>query len=324
MATLCAGLTRVLIAILALPCLGYAVTGYELTGRIDPPAVVSIFLHGALRPYRNSTTSDEDGRFRFSKVPEGTYTLVISTEARGEVVQTVELSAGTVDSKGRLDIVLTIDAGKLESESGRATAAIVSATVLSISDRATREYEEAQRCLSRADGREAACAAVHLRRAVETAPRFTAAWNQLGTIAYQAHEYNDAEANFRKALEADPEAFEPLVNLGGVLLNLARPREALGYNQRAVARRPNNALANSQLGLAYFDLNDQDSAEKYLRLAVKLDPAHFSHPQLTLAEIYGRRGDRASALEQLRDFLRRHPDSPQAGAVRQKIAELNR
>lgn len=319
-----AGLTRVLMTVLALPCLGYALTGCELTGRIEPPAAVSVFLHGALRPYQNSTTSDDDGRFRFSKIPEGTYTLVISTEARGEVVQTVELSAGTVDSKGRLDMVLTIDAGKLESENGRRTAATVSATVLSISEHATREYDEAQRCLSRGDSREAACAGVHLRRAVEIAPRFAAAWNQLGTMAYQAHEYNDAERDFHKALEADPEAFEPLVNLGGVLLNLARPRYALGYNQRAVGRRPNNALANSQLGLAFFYLNDQESAEKYLKKAVQLDPAHFSHPQLTLAEIYGRRGDRASALEQLRDFLRRHPDSPQVGAVREKIAALTR
>jgi tetratricopeptide (TPR) repeat protein len=313
-----------LIAAVALACLVPAIEGYELTGRIEPPAAVSVFLHGALRPYQNSTTSDEDGRFHFSKVPEGTYTLVISTEARGDLMQTVELSAGTVDSKGRLDIVLTIDAAKLESEGGRGTAAIVSATMLSIPERATREYEEAQRCLSRRDGQETVCAGTHLKRAVEIAPRFTAAWNQLGTMAYQSQEYNDAEAHFRKALEADLEAFEPLVNLGGVLLNLARPREALEYNQRAVARRPNNALANSQLGLAYFYLNDQDAAEKYLKIAVHLDPAHFSHPQLTLAEIYERRGDRASALEQLRDFLRRHPDSPQAETARAKIADLSR
>jgi hypothetical protein len=73
------------------------------------------------------------------------------------------------------------------------------------------------------------------------------------------------------ALEADPDSSEPLVNLGGALLNLKRPQDALEYNLRAVIRRPNNALAkyhrnatavacpgNSQLGLDYFEVDDPD------------------------------------------------------------------
>jgi Tfp pilus assembly protein PilF len=312
-------LLETLFAMLAFPC-----CGYDLTGRIDPPAAVPVFLHGATKPFESSTASDADGHFRFGKLPAGTYTLVISTAARGDVIRTIELSPGTVDSKGRLDVVLRIDAGKLESEPGRGTGATVSATVLSIPDRAAKEYEAAQRCLSRRDASEAACAPGHLHRAVEIAPQFTAAWNQLGTIAYQTGQYSDAESDFRRALDGDPEAFEPLVNLGGVLLNLARPQEALGYNQRAVVRRPNDALANSQLGLTYFQLTDSERAEKYLKIAVQLDPAHFSYPQLTLAEIDMRRGDRESALAELRDFLKRHPDAQQAAGVRQKIEELSR
>jgi len=302
--------------ILALRC-----AGYELTGRIEPPVAVPVFLHGATAPFENSTESGADGRFRFHKIPAGTYTLAISTAARGQVLETIELSPGTVDSKGRLDIVIGIDDSRLESEGVRATGATVSATVLSIPDRALREYEEARQSLSRGEPERASA---HLSRAVEMAPQFAAAWNQLGVMAYQARRYGDAEAKFRRALDADPEAFEPLVNLGGVLLNLGRPREALGYNQRAVTRRPNNALANSQLGMAYFNLDDPDPAEKYLKTAIQLDPAHFSHPQLTLAEIYLRRGDRASALLQFRAFLKEHPDSPDAAAVHRKIAELSR
>jgi tetratricopeptide (TPR) repeat protein len=292
---------------------------YDLTGRIEPPAAMPVFLHGATAPSESATESDAAGRFRFHKISAGTYTLAIATAARGQALETIELSPGTVDSKGRLDVVLRIDDSRLESEGVRGSGATVSATVLSIPDRAMREYEEAQRCLTR---READRASAHLARAVELAPQFVAAWNQLGVMAYQARRYSDAEARFRRALDADPEAFEPLVNLGGVLLNLERPQEALVYNQRAATRRPNNALANSQLGLTYFDLDNPDLAEKYLKTAIQLDPAHFSHPQLTLAEIYVRRGDRASALGQLRGFLEQHPDSPQAAVVRQEIAEL--
>jgi len=297
------------------------VSAYELTGRIDPPAAVSIYLHGATAPFESSAQSGADGRFRFHKLPSGTYTLVITTPARGEAVQTVELTPGTVDSKGHLDLVLRIDASRLESDGARTTGATVSATLLSVPDRARKEYDEAQRCLSRGDS---ACASGHLHRAVEFAPQFAAAWNQLGTIAYQTRRYSDAETNFRRALDADPDAFEPLVNLGGVLLNLERPKEALPYNLRAVERRPNNALANSQLGLTYLALRDPDRAEKYLKIAIRIDPAHFSHPQLPLAGIYIQRGDRRSALEALRSFLKQHPDAPEAPGVRRQIADLAR
>ena len=262
----------------------------------------------------------DDGYFSFSKIPAGTYTLVVSTQARGEMVQTVEVSAGTVNSKGRIDLLLKVDAATLEAEDGRSTGATVSATMLSIPDRATKEFEQAQQCLTRGD---APCAVAHLQSAVEIAPRFVAAWTQMGTLAYQAHAYGDAEADFRKALAADPEAFEPLVNLGGVLLNLERPREALGYNQRAASRRPNDALANSQLGMDYFAIGELDAAEKCLKAALRLDPAHFSNPQLTLAEIFLKRNDRAGALDQYRDFLKRHPDAPQAAEIRAKIRQLS-
>lgn len=296
------------------------IAGYELTGRIEPRGAVSVYLHGALTPFESSTISGRDGRFQFAKIPAGTYTLVISTSARGEVVQTVELSSGTVDSRGRLDLALTLGTDNLE---GRGTGAMVSKASLAVPERAMKEYADAQHCFS---GRNpnVACAASHLRRAVQVAPRFMAAWNQLGTIAYQAHRYPEAESDFRKGLEADPAAFEPLVNLAGVLLNLNRLPEALDFNLLAVARRPNDALANSQLGICYFDLGEDGPAEKYLKIAVQLDPAHFSNPQLALAEIYLKRDQKTEGIGQMRDFLQRHPDSPEAAKIRSRIDALSR
>lgn len=106
-----------------LPC-----RAYDVNGAIDPAESVTLFLHGATAPFENSTTSDSDGHFHFAKVPAGTYTLAIVTAARGKAVQTIEVCTGLVDSKGRLDIALKLDAAGLESEGGRATVATMSAT----------------------------------------------------------------------------------------------------------------------------------------------------------------------------------------------------
>jgi tetratricopeptide (TPR) repeat protein len=282
---------------------------YDLTGRIDPPIAGQVFLHGATSPFESSAETGDDGRFRFRKVAAGTYTLGVTN-----AMQTVEVGPGTSDAKGRIDIVLHVDGPRTEG-------AMVSVTVLSIPERATREFDEAQKCLSR---RDVDCASGHLSLALKSAPQFAAAWNALGVILYQTQRYSDAETNFRRALAADPEAYEPLVNLGGVLLNLERPQEALPFNQRAVSRHPNDALANSQLGLTYFGLHQLDAAEKYLKAAVALDASHFSHPQLALAEIDLARGDHAAAVQEFRSFLEHHPDSQQASAIRRRMEEISK
>ncbi|MDE3197024.1 MAG: tetratricopeptide repeat protein [Acidobacteriota bacterium] len=303
-----------LIALLALPC-----SAYDLTGRVEPPGTYAVFLNGASTPFAASTQSDDAGRFEFRKLAEGAYTLVLSTSARGELRRTIELGPGTADSHGRLKITVRIDNSRLQSDRARVSGATVSAKSLAIPEGALRQYEEAQRCLSRRDSN---CAVKRLNRATRLAPRFAAAWNQLGTIAYQTAHYDEAEADFRRALDGDSESYEPLVNLGGVLLNLGRPEEALEYNKRAVLRRPSDALANSQLGLTYLKLNRLGPAEQYLKTAIELDRAHFSYPQLALANIYLARGDRQAAAGTLRDFLAQHPDAPEAARVRTAIEEL--
>ena len=50
----------------------------------------------------------------------------------------------------------------------------------------------------------------------------------------------------------------------------------------------------------------------------------MNHPQLYLAEIYLRREDPRAAADVMEDFLKHHPDYPQAERMRGKIAELRR
>ena len=112
------------------------------------------------------------------------------------------------------------------------------------------------------------------------------------------------------------------MNLGGVLINLGKLEEALEHNLHAALRRPNDALANSQLGMTYFLTGSLDLSAKFLTIAKQLDPSHFSHPQLLLAEIHLRRNERSAAVDELEDFLKRHPDAPEAASVKAEITKL--
>jgi tetratricopeptide (TPR) repeat protein len=242
----------------------------------------------------------------------GTYVLMVGSHQR-----TVEVGPSLADSKGRVSV--TIDLRDVDVNPSIESRASISVRELFVPKEARREYEDAEKALGR---RDVPAAVTHLKRALKVAPQFSAAWNHLGTIAYQTGQYAEAEADFRKGLEADPDAYAPLVNLGGVLINLAKWGEALEYNRRAVLKRPNDSLANSQFGMAYFYAGQLNIAEKYLTAAKQIDPAHFSHPQLLLAEIHLRHNERAAAAGELQDLLKRHPDLPNATKIKDEIARL--
>ena len=285
---------------------------FELIGQLEPEQGVVVYLHGATMPFRATAEADLNGRFRFRRLPAGTYVLMV-----GALQRTVEVGPSLADAKHRVKIRIRVpDQGSGLDLPG---ANRVSIGELSIPKDAQNEYEEAEKALGH---RDVPAAVAHLRRAVEIAPSFAAAWNHLGTIAYQTGQYVEAEADFGQGLAADPEAYAPLVNLGGVLLSLGKWNEALAYNRRAVQENPNDALANSQLGMAYFYSGQMDPAEKYLTAAKRIDPSHFSHPQLLLAEIYLRRSQPGAAADELQDLLNHHPDLANASKIRQEIARL--
>lgn len=288
---------------------------YELSGRILPKSRAAVSLFGATSPYSESTFVFPGSAFHFRKLPAGAYIIVVFMRSRGEARRTVEIGPGTADRHGRVSLKLDFK----DSDFVRASSLnrqVVSARQLSVPEAALREYRDAQKELSK---RHVDAAVKHLEDAVERAPQFSAAWNNLGTVAYQTGNYARAEECFRESLAQEPDSYEALVNLGGVLVTLHKLDEALDRNALAVEKRPNDALAQSQLGMTYYLLGQFDLAKKHLESARQIDPAHFSYPQLLLAQIYFRQGDPRAAAEALEDFLAHHPDWPQAAAVRKMI-----
>lgn len=289
---------------------------YDVLGQLIPEIQGSVSLHGAATPFAASSLTSDHGAFRFARLAAGQYTVAAFVPGYGEKRITIDVGPSTADPRGRFEFKMRLDDAALPQAH-----ATVSAADLAIPDRARKQYVEANKRLGKHDVKGAV---EHLERAVELAPGFTAAWNHLGTIAYQTRRYADAERYFRKALTTDPAAYEPLVNLGGVLLTLDKIDEAYQYNLYAALKHPADALANSQLGMNYFGLGKMELAEKYLLEARRLDPAHFSHPQLLAAEIYLRREEYGKAADQLDDFLHHHPDWPEAVRMRETIVKLRR
>jgi tetratricopeptide (TPR) repeat protein len=315
---------RLLIVLLVLPAAlpVWSASGektYQIDGKIlledgNPPGTASnVFLNGSISPFAAQTTAGRSGEFTIKKLLKGTYSLTVYVPRIGQTSQTIEVGPSVADAKGRVAVFVTI---KQQSVAGKEGA--ISAAELAIPERARKDYDKALECQRQ---RDINGAIKHLQNAVNRAPNFCDAWNNLGTIAYMTRRYVDAEHYFRECLKHDGKYYASLVNLGGALLSLERFQEALDTNLLAVQMMPGDPLAHSQLGLSYYYLNRWDEAETELKRAKALDPAHFSHPQMVLASIYHSRQDFALMIAELEEFLKLHPDNQAAETIRQKIKE---
>ncbi len=293
---------------------------FTLEGQLRPPPRFSFSNIAAVgSSFHAETPVYWDGKFKYKNLPPGQYSVIVYVPRMGEFRQTYSVGPATADKKGRVRIDMVIHpsrATRLFTPKDRFT---IPVRRLSIPDKARKEFSSAHKKLRKND---LAGAEAHLIKATELAPQYSAAWNTLGTIYYQRGKFPEAEEYFREAMRQDPDAFEPVVNLGGALLSQNRPNEAIPVNQDAVKRRPKDALANSQLGLSYLEAGNSELAEKYLTEAKRLDPGHFSNPQLYLSQIYFKRGQKQAAAAELEHYLRHHPDSKDAPQIREAIRKF--
>lgn len=272
-----------------------------------------VSLRGAHDPFFRRSWSSLGGRFKFNGLPAGVYVLSAQLPGLAESRVSVDVSGSLADPKGEIHRVIVLD------RSSTGDAGQVSIAELSIPQAAWKAYSRAEKLLAKGEIDQALR---QLKKAIKRESRFPAAHNMLGTVYYQRQDYLQAEAHFRKALKADSHAYAPLVNLGGVLISLGRFEEAVEVNSQARRKRPDDPLANSQLGLSYWRLGQADEAIEYLTQAKQLDPGHFSYPQLTLAQVFLALGEPEKAEQEMREFLKLHPDSAQASRVRRMLNRL--
>lgn len=318
------GVLGLLILMLALSAteVSSADVRYELRGKIQredgnriSATNIKVVLHGTVKTYHAEVVAGPDGQFKFKKLPAGTYTLIVYIPRVGEIRKTVEVGPSFANSKRVVETELLFGRENILTKHQS-----VSAVELSVPQKAKKEFVKAQECTTRLDTKGAI---EHLKKAVEIAPQFVEAWNNLGTIAYRTKEFEQAEKYFREALKHEPESYYPLVNLGGTLLSMGRFEESMPLNQQSVEMVPNDPLAQAQLGQNYFYLGRLDAAEKYLKQAKSLDPGHFSHPQLLLMEIYAKRNQVPEAILEMEEFLKLHPDSAKAPRVRELLEKAH-
>ncbi len=115
----------------------------------------------------------------------------------------------------------------------------------------------------------------HLRRAIELQPRYVAARNWLAYyLIFVAEQFDEGIAVGRRAVELDPLAPLPAMQLGMTLMGAGRSDEAIAPLRRAAELAPTMFLPPLHLGLLYNNLGRKAEAVVLLEQAVTTSGRH--------------------------------------------------
>ncbi len=103
-------------------------------------------------------------------------------------------------------------------------------------------------------------------------PKSAPAANSLGAALQSSGRVEEAAAAFRRAIELDPQYADAHFNLGMMLGQQGDFQGARAELQRVTEIDPSDANAEANLGAAYAQLGDLKAAEMHLRRALVLDP----------------------------------------------------
>jgi Flp pilus assembly protein TadD len=286
---------------------GQSVSGrfvFENTDFACDQCIVSLLADG-VRPI-GTTYIDLAGRFTFLNVPRGTYTVHAQIDGFEDVNQPVETSD--------VDASLVISLVRKHQPVGHG-GEVVNITEFKelYPKKAVAFYGKGSEALGEKKYEQAI---KYFRQAIELAPTFYDAHNQLG-IAYQASgRSDDAEKEFITAHELNATGFTPLLNLTNLYLNENEPDRAVKTGEEAVKVNSHSAPAFFSLGVALYKIASLDRAEAALKRALELAP-RMPNVRLMLANVYLKLHRYDNTLDQLNSYIAENPNGSQLQAAEQ-------
>ena len=142
---------------------------------------------------------------------------------------------------------------------------------------------------------------------LKVSPRATSIRENLGVVAWNHGRIDEAEKQWRIALELNPYSPIALTNLGLVYAKRKQYQQAERYFRDAMLRKPDYTDPHLNLGSMELDLGRYDQAEWQLRAAVELSPlVPACHNKL--GKLYLMEGRISEAAEQFSLSVRASPN----------------
>jgi tetratricopeptide (TPR) repeat protein len=275
------------------------------------PAVnVLVTLSNSEQVNLATEATDGSGRFRFSALKRGTYTVGINVSGYAPVTLGVDMNFAS--DRG---IPIYLQPNTKDKTSARGS---VSTHELSIPEKARDLMASGKKKLYK--DKDAAGGLADFRQAISTAPDYYEAHYEAAMAYLTLGNRGEAEKSFRKSIEVSADKYgEAEVGLGTVMIDKGDYASAEEAIRRGIELNPNLWLGHYELGRAFLNekkISDaRDSAEQ-ARLLAPSAPVVYR----LLFNIHLQQKDYPALLQDLDIYLKLDPDSP-AGARAKQLRE---
>lgn len=289
----------------------------------SPPEPVMVTLQ-ARGITVNSTFTDAEGRFAFYGLPSNLYHILVNDSKYQPVEMQVTVNPA-ISSMARVQVSLyPVEPSKPETTTqppasgGNPYLVDVADYAKDFPKKAVEQFEKALKAEQHGKTDEAIRG---YRKAIEIAPGFYPARNQLGVVLLARQDFAAAQAQFEEVIKLNQTDANAYFNLGNVFLLTDHLDDALRLLDEGLRRQPNSGLGKFLLGSAYRRAGRLPEAERALHDAISFD-ATLSKAHLELVNLYLRQKRIAEAISELKFFLKTFPADPMAPQARQVLSRL--
>ncbi len=282
----------------------------------DRPILVSLQFRGTTI---GTTFSDSEGKFSFSELSPNLYNVVVDDEKYNHVEQRVEINPLiTSPAFVRISLVPKERPGSVDSSPGSNPNTVSSLQLQQIPRAALKEYGKGQK--AEADSR-IDDAIGHYKKAIELAPEFSAARNNLGSAYMGQSKFEDAQKQFEEVIRTNPTDAAAYFNLGNLFLLNKNFDESSRRIAEGLRLRPDSAFGHFLMGSLSGHTDKREEAEVELRRALQLDPK-MSQAYLQLVNLYLQQGRKSDAIVELEAYVKQFPRTPFSEKAKDVLKKL--
>jgi len=288
--------------------------GRELT----TPVLITVTSHGAII-YRNYT--DSEGHYGVNGLPASTFHVVVNEEAYQPVDQEARIDSVTSASMVILNIYLIPrNPDKTQAATKGGNVHLVDSAKLNeqIPKPARKEYDKGVKADGAGKGDEAIR---HYTKAIELAPAYSEARNNLGSAYLTKSQFPQAQDQFEKVIQANPSDAAAYFNLANLYLLKSQYSQSEEWVEKGLRREPDSAFGHFLEGSLCSRTGRPSEAESSLRRSLELDP-FMSKAHLALVNLYMQQKRDRDAAAELRLFLKNFPEDPFAPKAKQVLQKL--